>query len=533
MPIWTPGDVSGSQILQEDPTDHLHAVHINELRQAVESRMVNIKDYGAVGDGEADDHDAVVAALAVSNIIYIGDLDILVDTSIDLADYANAVFIGNGSITGLYRKTAIPVTAEVPPPPVKGNIIPSLHLPALNAAAAPVAVIVGDSISTYLSNQTGRADLLPAILHSTLVSQFPDKTVTFHNRAIGGCGFNVFDSTSTTSPTGDSNVLWWTFAQSWMDYVEDLAPDVVFLAFGMNDAEDVSIEAIDSIVTKLQAFSKVPDIVFCTNVNPSLNPVDGFEEFATRASQEGRDLAAGVVRSYALSNGHGLLDFHRQFCAVRDGFDPITSYITFPQESIASSSGSYVSSQECRSVRYLMAIDGTQFTGGDGNDSLIIHIGSNEFDWCRIQKTVGGKIRISFTTGSSTDYLDNYKDFTLTTDFPSGVGTYVLEVVGNIAYFYNYDGGFYGGYNQTLLATPVIRGGGLFTPRIDGAGAGFDGLDSNLLVWIGKERVNQPILNDDQIFNRGDAGGSSYNHPGDNLAPYVYYPVINAYSFRE
>lgn len=529
--IWTVGDVSGSEILTD--SDHLYVSHVNELRSSLESRMVNIVDYGAVGDGVTDDSAAVVAALAVSNVIYIGDLDITVINPIDQSVYANAVFIGRGSITGLYRKTAIPPTADAPPIPVSGNIIPNLHLTALNVAASPVAVIVGDSIAGYQANQTGRGDVLAAILHSTLVNQFPDKTINFYNRAIGGCGFNVFDSTSTTSPTGDANVLWWTSAQSWMAHVQSLAPDVVFLSFGMNDAETISVTAIASVVAKLRAFAKVPDIVFCTNTLPSMNPTAPYDVYATKAAQEGRDHAAGIIRSYALKYGYGLLDFNRQFCAIRDGFDPVTSFISFTQESIATVAGVYTSTRQCRSVRYMLSIDGTKFTAGDGNKSLLIRTGSYEYDWCRIQKSAGGKFTIGFTTGSSTDYLDNYKSVTLTEDFPTGTGVYVLEIMGNTAYFYSYAGSTYAAYNQTLLATQVIRGGGLFYPKVWNVTVGLDGLSTNLTVWPGIERINQPVLTDDELFGRGDGGGSTYNHPGDMLAPYVYYPVINAYSFRK
>jgi len=58
---WTPGDVSASEVLTD--ADHLYAEHVNELRQAVDDLQLNVKSYGALGDGFTDDFAAIQAAM--------------------------------------------------------------------------------------------------------------------------------------------------------------------------------------------------------------------------------------------------------------------------------------------------------------------------------------------------------------------------------------------------------------------------------------------------------------------------------------
>jgi len=536
---WTLGNKSGELILSDLPSpigDQLFAGHVNELRKSLNNRIVSVSDYGAVGDGMTDDSAAVALALADSSIIWIGDLDINVATPPAQSVYSNAVFIGRGSITGLYRKHAIPPSAASPITPDRANLVPSVHLSKLIAAASPVVVLVGDSISTYQCNQNGRSDLLSNILQNTLINQFPDKTINFYNRAIGGADYASLNAGAPGTPP--ANVLWWTDgAKSWLQNIQDLAPDTVFISFGMNDgntgdyADHPSLAAIEGIVTKLKAFSKIPDIIFCTNMNPSMNPTDIYSIYGVKEAQESRDNAAGVTRSYALTKGYGLLDFHRQFCQVRDGFDPVTAAIMTDQESITGVAGIYRSTQECHSVRYLIPLDGTKFISGDGSTDILVMIGSQVYDWARIHKNGSGKIELQFTTGIGTDYL-NYKTVTTTQNFPTDTQNYCLEVSGNFVCFYKFPSTDWGGYQPNLVATNVIKGGGLFIPKVGGASVGFDGLNGNLVVQTGIDRVNFPQLSDDQLFGRGNAGGSIYNHPGDFYGPYIYHPVINAYSFR-
>jgi hypothetical protein len=98
MTTWSNGDISSSQTLTD--LDHLYPSHINELRSAINavelnSVILNVKSFGAVGDGVTDDTLAIQAAIddlpARGGTVYIPGGTYLISDTINLGNGSDGV----------------------------------------------------------------------------------------------------------------------------------------------------------------------------------------------------------------------------------------------------------------------------------------------------------------------------------------------------------------------------------------------------------------------------------------------------------
>ena len=179
----------------------------------------------------------------------------------------------------------------------------------------PIVVLTGDSIATEAPTPVVSSETLWTLITRSISEQNPGRNTTFFNRAVG--------SQTWTTLYGVANSNWPTWysnqSKAWLDYIEELQPDLVIVALGMNDRQNFVVSRIKSVMTKLAAFSPAPDVVLATTMVPSAISAD--TAMSSSESQIGRDLVSGYTRGYALANGHGLLDFNRQLRLVRDGID--------------------------------------------------------------------------------------------------------------------------------------------------------------------------------------------------------------------
>lgn len=477
---------------------------------------VNAAAFGASASASAATNGAaLVAAAAVSDIVRVDEDLVATASFVDLRD---CNFIGSGSITGVFRKRVIP---DLPHRFAPSNGIAPRHIRALSRPN-PVVVLVGDSISTYNANTTGRSDMLAVQLERALRAAAPvGSNLEFFNRSIGGQTFNVFHTSVTTTDTF-GNLTWWVNGRTWKQQVEDLNPDIVVFSFGMNDASGVRVDQLDALTAQVKAWSGAPEIIFCTNLLPSLG-ADGVHILETDTTN--REYAAGTVRSYAEYYGYGLFDFNRQFIAARDAFDCRSSTVKETELASVLSGAQLVAPRKVKDFIVEFDVNADNMVADDAGDVIVIKIGSAGLDWLRINKTSGPLLRLRPSTGPVTNPV-TYK----TVDVPwlgSGAFTLRVEVKDNNLTLYNPAiGGPEGTNNPPIWSSKIITAGGDFTPAVYVTGT--NDIVSNVSYFLADQQTVAPSITDAALFNGEDGEGSLYNHPGNYLAAFVYRPVLDA-----
>lgn len=465
---------------------------------------------GLISSTTIDQTDALRSLMATSDDIDLGDLDVYAP-GITQTEVANKVFFGTGELTGIYRKFTIQPNADGPAPPAV-TLIPGRHVPSLSKMA-PVVVLVGDSISTYLANQTGRQDMLAYILEQEVKRQIPD--AVFYDRSLPGAPVVGFNTTpSTPAPVG---VPWWPDGASWISCVLSLSPDVIVLSFGMNDTGTLEPEAYDNLRTALNGSGFKGQIVLCTNMVPSLGCI-GNEENATPETQRGRDEAAGVTRSYALFHNLGLLDFHRQFCKVRDGFDPAASSLSASPMPVDYTSGQCTGQQEVTDF----LVDITIPAGGLPVASYIgIKTGSHASDMLYLTQNGAGRFHVDLYAGNT---AVSFGGSDTTTPVPSTEIRLIVEVKQDTVTLYDPASGSDG---VAIFQSRIIRAGGSFLPVVSLPSATY----AEPQVYAARAFRNKPTLRDRDLFHDAGFAGTNFNHPGNFTGAYIYQPVFNLVSW--
>lgn len=338
---------------------------------------------------------------------------------------ANVWFTGNGSLTGLYR-VLVQNNAHATISPQYKNVKPH-QLARFKATKRPTVVMMGDSISTggesaQGANAVGFNASMWQVLISELVSQNRGKKINFVNRGIGGqTWLNANDNTRPSVGV----VPWYTDNKAWLDYIEELEPDLLFLAFGMNDSNGFNAGAMVAAVNKIKLWDKVPDLCFITTPVPALSTDLGNSGFGFVGSvfQEGRDQVASYTRGYCEFYDHPYIDINRRITIMRDGYDPCTSRLKREVTGAAGVSGKYTSTTGSRDFSITAYVTG--LTAGEIEDEfngvngvLTTRIGLNTNDLVFIQNSGNDTILINQFAGGLNSYsqIDTGVAFP-TTDF--------------------------------------------------------------------------------------------------------------------
>jgi lysophospholipase L1-like esterase len=482
-------------------------------------------DARVLGGFASADSNAVLVACAVhtektNNRIIVEENLISTDNQ---KVFSNSVFVGKGSIAGLYRKQVI--NEKMSNPAFFNSYIPeSQKSRVLNST--PKVVLVGDSISTYAANSSARQCMITDDLQNLCVKEFG--ACDFVNRAVAGQTYESFDGI----PSGASGVDWYiNVLKPWMDYIQDESPDIVFLSFGMNDQSSIDTDALISITNKLEAFNKPPAIIFLTNLNPSKSGSKA-NLFDTRSEQEGRDYAAGFTRTFAEYYGYGLIDVHRQHSIIRDGLDVVGGALGL-RETINPIADVITGAIECYNFKMGVTFNESLMT----DSSAVYHDFSFEVTGkskVRV-RNAGGFYRFVVYYGSDNGASNNIEIFNSLESVGAGDRKMSFELVAGKFTVYREDDDL-GANTAPIAVLKIIRGGGLFFPSIVTTATGslvrstFD--YSNGYICTPKVSDSDLWGYLDDPKNIGDWGGSAWNHPSTRVSEYVYKPLLSTVELK-
>lgn len=512
------------------------------------------RDYGATGNGIADDSAAVNAAVAAA--IVAGTWYVQIDRSYSVPNLdktcGEVIFVGRGALTGhalTRQKLVIPPFAPPPPRPARG-VIARVHLPtftsAIRSTGAATVVVGGDSVSTPMVGSVSSNAALWSRLVRKIQADNPGASLTFYNRGIGGQRVSNLDGLPTSFP------LWYTDPlRAWLEYIEDLAPHIVVLNFARNDSLAFSLTALRSVLGKMAAWATPPDVVISTSVGDKITAAASAAAAATTAA--GMDYAAGGMRSMARALGHGLLDLHRAERLHRWGYDVDTLPLLRDNALTGGSSTIFKYSLTLPLTWPTNVYDfgGIFYIGAGGwtslGNELTFEIGShvtvaNRGNRFRLRRNSGtGQIEyrvevLSTSLGAESDWV--FRDWTAVPNWivgPTAETGFTFQVSGTRVYL---EPASYGLTAATIdrytpgIYIDVPRVGGPFVPSVTcpaGSVAGVlrltnntvDGLAAGLSGNPGMPPLYMPTLVDSQ---------TGLPHPIDTMWEYLQ-PVIDACDF--
>ncbi|MBL5924945.1 tail fiber/spike domain-containing protein [Enterobacter asburiae] len=419
-----------------------------------------------------------------------------------------------GDLIGLYRRASIPAGA---PSNVRiGNGVSESGMTQFYRAKSTNVVIMGDSISTDGPNALSKSDSMANIIVGEITKQNHGIEINFLNRSIGGQTWLNANTKPTSFPA------WYSYhSRDWLDYINDDAPDLLILAFGMNDSNGFNAGALHAVVDKINTWEKIPSILFVTNPVPAIATTwSNGVGFYDTIYQEGRDWAAGYARTYAKFYGYSVLDINRQFCLVRDGRDyldiPISFFNTYNQ--------SYV--HGVGSARDF-SIHG-DIASWPVDKVLSVKVGSGSLDIVFITNS-SGKFKVTaFCSGQSGSYLD------ISTTVPITAGQTVDISVRNDMFV------LFSGITN-VLSFNLIRTGGAFNVISEWQDAPGEGPFSSISVNVGDWLQCEYTARDSDIWGHDDGtsdtkipeGGNGINHYSSHGLSIVVAPVIEAFDFRK
>ena len=153
----------------------------------------------------------------------------------------------------------------------------------------------------------------------------------FYNRGIAGLSIEDF----ITKPNVDASYHapyeqpWFnpSSPNTWADYVEELSPTLIFMAFGMNNPNAQDYQKILNARNRIASFSSKATVVWVTSPmrTTSLTAENSGVRFGTYPDNEYSNNSAISTRLIAERFGDAVIDVNRMSNIVMNGIDPLQS----------------------------------------------------------------------------------------------------------------------------------------------------------------------------------------------------------------
>ncbi|MEC0231181.1 GDSL-type esterase/lipase family protein [Paenibacillus alba] len=303
------------------------------------SILFNVKDpqYGAKGDGSDDTLaiqkaiNAAIAANSKSVFFPSGTYSATALTGLDQVVLFgdNATLTVGGSNVPINQLGASPNGFSENAGLYAKALTESIAVPINTLSQANKAVLSktikiawwGDSITEGI-DQTNTADIYVNRVTDQLKTVLPDVTVNSFNFGIGSTGIASANDPNFVGGSGVFRQPWAVPGKSWYNHVKDFQPNLVVIAFGMNDAdagEENTIANLTTLINNMKTWSPAPSVVLVTNMLSVKNP-DRFWGYNNKYTLR----IARATREFGKAKGIPVADANRLFQILRDGLDDIT-----------------------------------------------------------------------------------------------------------------------------------------------------------------------------------------------------------------
>ncbi|MEI2285024.1 SGNH/GDSL hydrolase family protein [Paenibacillus polysaccharolyticus] len=214
-----------------------------------------------------------------------------------------------------------------------GNIPKSSLMQAKSAVRSGTIRVAfwGDSI-TEGADQTNPGDAYPNRLIASMFDSIKGVTVTSQNFSLGGRMLSQAISPTFVGIAGPEPYPppangfyrpWSTVGKSWIDTIRDWKPDLLIVAFGMNDVSgtapaEAEATNLKTLYDATKTWNPAPSLI----VVPTILPTKNFDLYPQ--SQNGTNSVARATREFGKANGLMVADANRLFQILRDGVEEIT-----------------------------------------------------------------------------------------------------------------------------------------------------------------------------------------------------------------